>query len=223
MRKYKIILVDEHGDEHEIREHEKIENLTIVAKEICEDNLIKIYKPAKFIKGCLLDLRGKGAKIILQSTKYAYNFQLLTATGAINQKLCVGRDCSMWTNVHFNLTDDNAAIVIGDDCMISKNVDIWAGDGHALIDTVTGKVINAGGGQITIGHHVWIGANVILTKNAKVADNSVIGTGGVVTKSFTESNIVLAGNPAVCIRKNIQWSRNRPLQYDIKNNKGSLT
>ncbi len=62
--------------------------------------------------------------------------------------------------------------------MISKNVDIWAGDGHALIDTVTGKVINAGGGQITIGHHVWIGANVILTKNAKVADNSVIGTGG---------------------------------------------
>lgn len=216
MGKYKIILVNENGNEHELNENEKIDNLTIITKEVCEDNLIKIYEPTKFIKGCLLDLRGIGAKIILHSTKYAYNFQLLTATGAINQKLSIGKNCSMWTNVHFNLTDDNASIVIGDDCMISKNVDIWAGDGHTIIDTSTGKVINAIGGKVLIGNHVWIGANVILTKNAGIANDSIIGTGGVVTKHFTESNIVLAGNPAVCVRKNIQWDRKRPLQYIMK-------
>lgn len=53
---------------------------------------------------------------------------------------------------------------------------------------------------ITIGNGVWIGASAIILPGVSIGDNSVVGAGSVVTKSFP-SRLVIAGNPAKILRE----------------------
>jgi len=53
---------------------------------------------------------------------------------------------------------------------------------------------------IKIGKHCWIGANVVILPNVVLGDNVVVGAGAVVTKSFPDGNVVIAGNPAKVIK-----------------------
>jgi len=49
--------------------------------------------------------------------------------------------------------------------------------------------------QLIIEDNVWIGANVTILPNAnKIGNNSVIGSGSIITKDV-EKNTVVAGNP----------------------------
>lgn len=214
MSKYEVIITEENGAVHTLKEPKQYENLVFTANEYCADNIIRIMKPTKFIKGCLIDLRGRGGEITLESTKYAYNIKVLTASCALNQKLQIGTDCSFWTGISFNLTEDYAQIQIGKDCMFSKNIEIWASDGHAIYDLKSKHVINKCSDKIVIGNHVWIGSNVIFTKGGGIGNDSVVGTGTVVTKKFMEGNIIIAGNPARCIKHDINWNRKRPAHFE---------
>lgn len=53
---------------------------------------------------------------------------------------------------------------------------------------------------ITVGSHVWIGANVTVLPGVSIGDNSVIGAGSVVTRDIPP-NVVAAGNPCRVLRK----------------------
>ena len=44
-------------------------------------------------------------------------------------------------------------------------------------------------------------------KKVEIQDGSVVGANSVVTKKFNEPNIIIAGNPAKIIRRNILWKR----------------
>lgn len=52
---------------------------------------------------------------------------------------------------------------------------------------------------ITIGSHVWLGANVCVLPSVIIGDNVVIGTGAVVTK-YVPSDVVAAANPCRILR-----------------------
>lgn len=52
--------------------------------------------------------------------------------------------------------------------------------------------------KLEIGNDVWIGDNVIFTKNVKIGNGAVIGAGSIVTKDVPPYSIV-AGNPAKII------------------------
>ncbi|MBL4711137.1 MAG: acyltransferase [Gammaproteobacteria bacterium] len=54
---------------------------------------------------------------------------------------------------------------------------------------------------IVIGNNVWIGANAIILPKVVIGDNCIIGAGAVVTKSFTDDNLTIAGNPARIINR----------------------
>lgn len=53
---------------------------------------------------------------------------------------------------------------------------------------------------ITIGSNVFIGARCIIMKGVTIGDGAVIGAGSVVTKDVP-ANTIVAGNPAVVIRR----------------------
>ena len=51
-------------------------------------------------------------------------------------------------------------------------------------------------GTITIGDNCFIGRGAHLLLGVSLADNIIVAAGSVVTKSFSESRIIIAGNPA---------------------------
>ena len=54
-------------------------------------------------------------------------------------------------------------------------------------------------GKIKIGNNCFIGANVTLLPGITLGDNTIVGASSVVTKSFSDGNVVIAGNPARAI------------------------
>jgi maltose O-acetyltransferase len=88
-------------------------------------------------------------------------------------------------------------ITIGHDTDIGPYTKIWT-LGHKP-DSETHELY---GGDVIIGHHVWVASNVTILPNVKVNNGSVIAASSVVHKSINEKDVV-AGNPARFIRKRI--------------------
>lgn len=93
-------------------------------------------------------------------------------------------------------------IVIGDGAAIARNVYIYDGDHHSIIDD-DGNVLNKSK-PISIGRNVWIGVGAIILKGVNIGDGSIIGAGAVVNKDIP-ANCIAAGNPARVIEENIRW------------------
>lgn len=94
-------------------------------------------------------------------------------------------------------------ITIGDNCLLSNSIDISTTDWHFVLDEL-GDRINPEK-DVHIREHVWIGRKVTIFKGVIVLPNSIIGACSVVTKSYDESNVVIAGNPAVIKRTAVNW------------------
>ncbi len=97
-------------------------------------------------------------------------------------------------------------VTIGEDCMFSKRIEIRTSDSHSIIDRATGLRLNRPG-SVTIGDHVWIGLEAVVSKGVRVPDNSIVGAKSFVNKSFHEPYVLIAGAPAAIIRRNVDWDR----------------
>lgn len=86
-------------------------------------------------------------------------------------------------------------IYIGDYTQISANVGIITAN-HDLYDTRMHDVKN-----VTIGKYCWLGMNVMVLPGVTLGDNTIVGAGSVVTKSFVDGNCVIAGNPAKVVKQ----------------------
>ena len=117
-------------------------------------------------------------------------------------------DNSTFENSHIAVTEPNSKIIIGEDCMFAYDIDLRTGDSHSIIDSVTNERLNYAQ-NINIGNHVWIASHVSILKGVHIADNSVVATRAVVTKSFIDNNILIGGMPAKKLKENINWDRQR--------------
>ena len=61
--------------------------------------------------------------------------------------------------------------------------------------------LHAAGAPVTIGDNCWLGADAILLPGVTLGSHVVVAAGSVVTRSFPESDIVLAGTPATIVKK----------------------
>jgi acetyltransferase-like isoleucine patch superfamily enzyme len=57
------------------------------------------------------------------------------------------------------------------------------------------------GSDVIIGKKCWIGMNSMILPGVCLGDNTIVGAGSIVTKSFPEGYVVIAGNPAKIIKK----------------------
>lgn len=63
--------------------------------------------------------------------------------------------------------------------MLSSNFRISTTDSHSIIDLCKNKRINRAG-DVMIGNHVWVGADVTINKNVTIFDDSVVSGNSVV-------------------------------------------
>ena len=91
------------------------------------------------------------------------------------------------------------SITIGAHCAIGCDVIIRDYDYH-YIETDNYKVSK----PIVIGDNVWIGQRAIISKGVHIGNGAIIAAGAIVTKDVPEHCIV-AGCPAVVIKRNIKW------------------
>jgi acetyltransferase-like isoleucine patch superfamily enzyme len=99
----------------------------------------------------------------------------------------------------FNCT---TSINIGNNNMYGWNINFNTTDGHHIyIDGKEGITKS----DIVIGNHVWIGSYCNIAKGAKTADDTVIAQNSLVTKQFSEINILIGGVPAKKIKDNVSW------------------
>lgn len=88
------------------------------------------------------------------------------------------------------------SIRIGDNCMLAANVTISDSDWHGLYNRIRPFRCTK---PVVIGHNVWLGERVIVTKGVTIGENSVVGAGAVVTRDIP-ANCVAAGNPARVVK-----------------------
>jgi len=106
---------------------------------------------------------------------------------------------------------EGSQVIIGDDVMIAKEVEIRGDDAHPIFDVDTGHRINTSRG-IDIGSHVWLAQRVAILNGAVIGDGCVVGFGSIVKGAFP-NNCIIAGTPARVTKKNIAWGRNHLCSY----------
>lgn len=92
-------------------------------------------------------------------------------------------------------------IHIGSNCMISWDVQVLDTDYHNIY--VDGELSNPSKG-IMIEDNVWIGSRATILKGVRIGKGSVIASNSVITKDV-EPYTLVAGNPAIVKKKNIDW------------------
>lgn len=105
------------------------------------------------------------------------------------------------TTIHYNSAVTCLRhISIAPFCAISWNVNILDGNVHELV--VEG-VPRPRTRPVTVGSYAWIGSGAIIV-GAAIGAGAVVGAGSVVVSDVPD-RVVVAGNPARVVRKDITW------------------
>lgn len=207
----KIYLIKENGKKILFP---NIKGLNIIIKG--KNNIIEIHEPIKAIRPSVIKITGNNTLFILQKNSVLHNSSFSIYENAVinigESFTCYGASFSVSGGTKLN---------IGNNCLLSDNIYIRTGDGHTIIDKSTGIAYNKPA-DICIGDNVWICSKVSILKGVNINSNSIIALGAVVTKSFNESNIIIAGNPANIIKRNILWHEYSYNDYMYLNKKENV-
>lgn len=166
-------------------------------------NIIIIH-PETRLSSCLLFIKGSNCKIEIGKHCILANTQLWIEDDLGIISIGSNTTCE---GAHIAVTEGKS-ITIGNDCMLSSNIQLRNGDSHSILDLSNKKHRINNAKDTTIEDHVWIGEGVRILKGALIKSNSIVGTGSVVT-NVVENNSIYAGNPAKKIKENIIWDRKR--------------
>ncbi|MGI8908629.1 MAG: acyltransferase [Candidatus Sumerlaeaceae bacterium] len=87
-------------------------------------------------------------------------------------------------------------IVIGDGCQFGPGVGIISANHNP--DNLAEHLPAP---PIQIGSRSWIGMNAVILPGVVLGPETIVGAGSIVTHSFPEGRCVVAGNPAVVVRR----------------------
>lgn len=124
-----------------------------------------------------------------------------------NSKIIIGNNNKMCGKVHMGIVE-GTTLQIENHCLFSSDIYITTTDSHSILDNASGKRINHSR-NVLIHSHVWIGHKATILKGINIADNVIIGCGAIVSKPVEESNVILAGNLAKIVKRDIDWNIQR--------------
>lgn len=79
-------------------------------------------------------------------------------------------------------------------------------DMHRIEDIATGQRVNAYGGQIRLGRHVWLCRDAVITGDVEIGDDCVVALRAFVRNAKIGDHVVIAGTPARVVREGVTWS-----------------
>ncbi|MCC0673635.1 CatB-related O-acetyltransferase [Clostridioides sp. ES-S-0145-01] len=111
-----------------------------------------------------------------------------------NDKLIIGKFCSIACNVKFLMASGNHTMKSFSTYTFPIFYEEWDLDINHITDAWDNK------GDIVIGNDVWIGYDAVIMPGVKIGDGAIIGTRAVVTNNVPPYSIV-GGIPAKIIKK----------------------
>lgn len=187
---------------------------------------VHIINEGAILKKCKFISNGKNNRVTFLNGSFFDNCSFLLYGN--NNNIVIGCNCK-GKFTEFYIEDNNGAIEVGDNtsfcgkahlaviegtkikigenCLFSSDIVLRTGDSHSILD-LNGKRINPSK-DIVIKNHVWVGHKVSINKNVTIEENTMIGTGAIVTKSTMKSNVIVAGVPAKIVKENINWDSRR--------------
>lgn len=178
------------------------------------NNKITIMPLSKNTKGKIkIFLTGDNNEIFIDENCYV-GLQLVITMGRNHknfgkiEKSC----CKIGRNTTFEgcgiiTYNSNSTLKIGKNCMLAWGIHIFNTDAHPIYNLGKTKIINQVR-TLSIGDHVWIGANSTILKNSIIPNNTIIGWGAIVSGAFSQENTIIAGNPARVVKREVQWDSN---------------
>ena len=105
--------------------------------------------------------------------------------------------CNTWIGP-FTVLDGSGGLKIGDNCSISAGVQIYS---HDTVEwAVSGGKTSAKYSEVKIGHHCYLGPNVVITRGVIIGDCSIIGANSLVNRNIP-ANSKAWGCPARIISR----------------------
>ena len=104
-----------------------------------------------------------------------------------------GGVCGKNFNFYCDMPGEPFLVTIGDDVTIAAGTVLLTHDNSIIKCDLD---VTDYFGRIKIGNSCFIGMCSILLPGVELGDHTLVGAGSVVTKSFPEVNVVIAGNPA---------------------------
>lgn len=168
-----------------------------------KNNVVEIEKGV-VLKHCNIVIGGNNNKLILRKGVYGKFAEFCMQDNG--NLIEVDEGTGFAGKIHLACIE-GTKIIIGKDCLFSSEIVFRTGDSHSILD-MEGNRINFAK-DINIGNHVWVGHRVLINKGVFVADNTIIGTGAIVTKNLEENNCVYAGVPAKMMKSGVNWIAER--------------
>ncbi|EOX8193534.1 hypothetical protein ACPWL5_004531 [Escherichia coli] len=100
----------------------------------------------------------------------------------------------------------DADVFIGNNCMLSREIEIRSTDVHKIYDINTGEQLNHAK-DVNIGEHCWIAARAIISKGTTIPNGCIVGASSFLNKTYPEENCIIAGIPGKIVKRNIRWER----------------
>jgi acetyltransferase-like isoleucine patch superfamily enzyme len=196
-------------------------------KKICgKDNFLQINTHYSRFKKVEFEIDGSNNTLVIERGATISNTKIFIRGS--HHTLTIGENC--WINggllwledyecqisigkgtsihgAHIAATELGSTIKIGEDCMLSSDIQIRSGDSHSIVDLCSNQISNYAE-NVNIGDHVWIAARVQILKGVSVGSGSIIGAGAVVTKSIPENSLAV-GVPANVKKSNVSWIREK--------------
>lgn len=182
----------------------------------------KIIANKSLLRKCKITIKGENN--VLRINDYSRLYKTKINISGNNNVVVIGEYCTI-TNGDFCIEDDNnritigchtsingkthlaciegTSILVGEYCMFSSDISVRTGDSHSILDMV-GKRVNRSS-NVIIGNHVWVGNKATILESVQIPNDCIIGTGAIVTESFSDTNIVIAEVPAKIISREKQW------------------
>ncbi len=161
--------------------------------------IILIGKPLIDIrKGCNLSI---GDGVTLNSRNKGYHINLYSPVKLFADRPGAEIRIGDKTRIVGTCIHAYESVVIGSNCLIAANCQIFDGNGHDLSFPNVEDRINTRGTSkpVKIEDNVWIGANSIVLPGVTIGKGSVISVNSVVNKDIPPM-VVAGGNPAIIIK-----------------------